>query len=164
MARAVASRRDSKPIDDKGMFSLKFQRWIEQVTQLVNPRLVQRKTTDYTLVSADAGVTVDPLGDTVTINLPDATLVTGLEFYTQNSGALGTVNLLPILGQKIAGSDLIAIPASLPYSSPFVKSDGINWVLLGHIAGDISTLIEYWIDDTGDALVDDTGDTLYFVE
>ena len=163
MANVVAPLRGSPFVDDKGVPLPRVIQWIETITGMVKPGDVQTKTSSYTLLTTDAGVTCDPTGGNFSITMPDATKLKGQEYFVQNEGATGTVSIGTFGSQQIAGSDVIQIAATLPFSAPHLKSDGVNWVLLGFIGDATKLLTAFWVTDTGEQMVDDLGEELIFV-
>lgn len=159
MPSVIAPLRGEKVVSDGFIPLPRFMQWIEEISLCVRPRSVQNLSTDYALLGSDAGITCTS-ETTQSITLPDATKIKGQEYYVQNASSAGIVTLTCFGTQQIAGSDAIVIPASIPYSSPFLKSDGTNWVLLGFLPESAQIIINNWIDDTGDFLVDDTGDSI----
>ena len=134
----IAPLRGSPFVDNKGVPLSRVMQWIESVTDAVKPGDVQSKTSAYTLLTSDAGVTCDASGGDFTVTLPDATKLKGREYFVQNAGTSGTVNIVASSG------------------------DGTNWVLLGFIGDGTTVLNEFWVTDSGESIVDENGEELIF--
>ena len=87
---------------------------------------LQKKTTDYPVVSGDGTILVDSVGP-VTITLPLAASVSGQIVSVKNINT-GTVTIVP------SGADLIDGAASqtlsVQYAAFMFQSDGTNWYIL----------------------------------
>jgi len=160
--QAIAPLRGVPLLDDKGIPTHRFMQWIETITGAVKPGDVQTKSSAYTLLTTDAGVTCDASSGNFAITLPDATKIKGHEYFVQNEGTSGTVTIGTFGTQKIGGSDAIITPAGIPYPAPHLKSDGVNWVLLGFIGEGTTLITEFWVTDTGENIVDENGEEILF--
>jgi hypothetical protein len=100
-----------------------------QITRdsLASKTIITAKTTSYTLTDADYTIEVTATGQTMT--LPSAIGVSGRE-YTIKLTASGTGTVATTSSQTIDGSSTYSLSAQYKYVK--VKSNGVNWLIIGN--------------------------------